>query len=85
MRKALFDHCIPDPLKTYFGREVEAEFARTHGLDRVRNSELEKQAYELGYDALITADTDFGKPGHPEHHLPVFLLRAFPITDFPRI
>lgn len=37
------------------------------------------QRHERGYDALITTDTGFGKPGHvPEFHLPVVLLRAFP-------
>lgn len=79
MRKVLFDHCVPDPLKNNFRREIKAEFARTHGLERTRNSELEKKAYELGYDALITIDTDFGEKEHPpEYYLPVFLLRAFP-------
>lgn len=79
MRKVLFDHCIPDSLKKNFKRETKAEFARTHGLERARNSELEKEACELGYDALITTDTDFGEKKHPaEYHLPVFLLRAFP-------
>ena len=79
MPKALFDHCAPDQLKGRFEPEVKVNLARKHGLETVRNSELEKKAHELGYDALITVDTDFGKPGHPEHLLPVFLLRAFPI------
>lgn len=83
MRKVLFDQCIPDPLKDNFEREIKAEFARTHSLEMLRNSELEKEAYELGYDALITVDTDFGKPGHPEHILPVVLLRSHPSPKAP--
>lgn len=83
MPKALFDHCAPDQLKGRFEPEVKVNLARKHGLETVRNSELEKKAHELGYDALITVDTDFGKPGHPEHHLPVFLLRSYPSLKAP--
>ena len=80
MLEVLFDHCTPDPLKDRFGREIKVDFARKRGLEMLRNSELEKKAHELGYNALITVDTDFGKPEHPlEYHLPVVLLRAFPL------
>lgn len=79
MLKVLFDNCAPDDLKHEFGEGIEVTEARAEGLGKADNGKLLKEAHERGYDALITTDTGFGKPGHvPEFHLPVVLLRAFP-------
>lgn len=79
MIEALFDNCTPRLLRGEFGEGIKVTEARAVGLAEISNSELERKAYDLGYDALITVDTDLGKPEHiPKYHLPVVLLRAFP-------
>lgn len=78
-RKVLFDHCVPSPLKDYFGGGLEITRSKDEGLAKVRNSELERRAFELGYEALITVDGDFGEErNHREYKMPLVLLRAFP-------
>lgn len=85
MFKALFDNCVPDPLEREF-RRVGITKAREEGLQEYTNSKLELEAYKRGYDALITLDTDFAKPGHiPEYHIPVALLRALPLAVVPTL
>lgn len=79
MLKVLFDNCTPSPLKREFGKGIKVTEARAVGLAEVYNSLLELTAHKLGYDALITVDTDFGKPEHiAEYNIPVVLLRAVP-------
>lgn len=77
MRKVLFDHCAPRPIKKKFGARIKITTAIQEGLEKTRNSELEKKAHELGYYALITVATDFGEPEHfPEYRMPVALCCA---------
>lgn len=84
MRKVLFDHCFPAPLRHEFGPGIEITTAEKAGLQNLVNSALEKAAYDLGYYALITVDKGFAKPGHiKEFHIPVVLLRAIPEEDQP--
>lgn len=81
MLRVLFDHCTPRPIKRKFGREIQVIEARLEQLQEIRNSRLEWEAYQRGYDALLTVDTDFGNPEHfPEYHIPVVLLRAYPVV-----
>lgn len=77
--EVLFDNCAPRKIGYEFREGVKVTEAREVGLEEASNSELEWQAYKRGYDALLTIDTDLGKPDHiPEYHLPVVLLRAHP-------
>lgn len=79
MLKVLFDHCTPRQLKREFGRDIRITEAQAEKLAKTRNGKLEKKAHELGYHALVTVDTDFGKPAYfPEYRMPVVLLRAIP-------
>lgn len=84
MPKALFDHCVPRSLKQGLEPEIEVTTAIKENLDRVRNSELLKQAHNRGYDSLITLDGLFGGwSTFPEEYIPVVLLRGFPVADPP--
>lgn len=84
MRKVLFDHCFPAPLRHKFGRRIQITTAEEAGLEELVNSDLEKAAYDLGYYALLTIDKGFAKPGHiKEFHIPVVLLRSISKEDEP--
>lgn len=85
MLKVLFDHCAPRPLRRKFGAGIKATEAQAEGLDRTRNSALEKKAHELGYYSLITVDTDFGKPHLAPKYIPVVLLRGYPSAAPPTL
>lgn len=77
MLEVLFDNCMPRPLLKLFGRNVKATEARKIGLAEFRNGDLLRAAHQRGYDALITTDTDYGKPPlSSQKLLPVVLLRS---------
>ena len=77
MPKVLLDNCVPHPLARTFGRGIAVTEARTAGLAELHNGDLLRAAHKRGYDALITTDTDYGKPPlSSQNLLPVVLLRS---------
>ena len=77
MLEVLLDNCIPRPLARTFGRAITTTEAGKIGLGEITNGDLLREAHKRGYDALITTDTDYGKPPlSSQKLLPVVLLRA---------
>lgn len=76
--RVLFDACCPAPLKAHFKRHIVST-AQDEEWEGLENGDLYATGIEAGFDAFITADTDFAKPHlFPKHPIPVFLLRATP-------
>jgi len=78
--RVLFDHCIPDRLKTDFvGQDITT--ARSLGWDTLSNGEWLKATEREGYDVFLTVDKDY----ETEHsiqslNLAVIIVRVHPCT-----